>query len=63
MGEGSIRRINGNEKNAIMYLKKKLWTLAFVLALLKTRLDHFHGGTEMGHWEVRKGIPVILHHQ
>ena len=29
-----------------MYLKKKLWTLAFVLALLKSRLDAFHGETD-----------------
>ena len=26
-------------------MKQELWTVAFVLALLRTQLDFFHGGT------------------
>ena len=38
-------------------MKQKLWTLAFVLALLRTRLDFFHGGTD---GEDTQGKPFTL---
>ena len=33
-------------ENLSFNVKQKLWTRAFVLALLRTRLDFFHGGME-----------------
>ena len=31
-------------------MAQNLGTLAVFLALMKTKLDFLHGGTEMGHW-------------
>lgn len=38
-------------------MKQKIWTPAFVMALLRIQLDFFHQGKEMEHWKPR-GRPL-----
>lgn len=40
-------------------MNQTLWTLAFVLALVKTKLDLFHGGTERDGELITRGHPSV----
>ena len=42
-GRHSIHLGTPARARTVLNMKQKLWTLAFVLALLKTRFDFFHG--------------------
>ena len=62
-GTETAQRLPAGSKRLSFSMKQKLWTLAFVLASLRTCSNFFHGGTEGdGTLETQGQISTQINH-